>query len=170
MRSQRVRHNWATCTFFLHSRQSTLPHPVDLGLVHVTSFGKQKFGHDTGRNLMCLVRLGLALVPLLFSIRRLHCGWPLVQRGYMEEPLTVTLDLAVMSLKSNLVQSSCNQGRKNEIMPSAATWVDLKIIILSEGNQTEKDKHHVITYKQNLKKVIQMNWFTKQKQIHRLRK
>ena len=27
---------------------------------------------------------------------------------------------------------------KNEIMPSVATWMDLKIIILSEVSQTEK--------------------------------
>ena len=30
-------------------------------------------------------------------------------------------------------------------MPLAATWVDLEIIILSEVNQKEKDKYHVIT-------------------------
>ena len=29
---------------------------------------------------------------------------------------------------------------KNEIMPSAATWMDLEIIILSEISQTKKDK------------------------------
>ena len=28
-------------------------------------------------------------------------------------------------------------------MPFAATWVDLEITILSEVNQTEKDKYHV---------------------------
>ena len=34
---------------------------------------------------------------------------------------------------------------KNEIMPFAATWMDLKIIILSEVNQTEKNKYHMIS-------------------------
>ena len=40
--------------------------------------------------------------------------------------------------------------KKNEIMPFAATRMDLEIIILSEVSQTEKDKYH-ITYMWNLK-------------------
>ena len=35
--------------------------------------------------------------------------------------------------------------KKNKIMPSAATWRDLEIIILSEVNQKEKDKYHMIS-------------------------
>ena len=35
--------------------------------------------------------------------------------------------------------------KKNEIMPLAATWMDLKIIILSEVSQKEKDKYHMIS-------------------------
>ena len=34
--------------------------------------------------------------------------------------------------------------KKKEIMPFAATWVDLEMIILSEVSQTEKDKYHMI--------------------------
>ena len=35
--------------------------------------------------------------------------------------------------------------KKNEIMPFAATWMDLEIIILSEVSQTEKSKYHMIS-------------------------
>ena len=36
--------------------------------------------------------------------------------------------------------------KKNEIMPSAATRMDLEIIILSEVRQKEKDKYHMISH------------------------
>ena len=32
-------------------------------------------------------------------------------------------------------------------MPSAATWTDLKIVILNEVSQKEKDKYHMISLK-----------------------
>ena len=35
--------------------------------------------------------------------------------------------------------------KNNKIMPFAATWMDLDIIILSEVNQTENDKYHIIS-------------------------
>ena len=36
--------------------------------------------------------------------------------------------------------------RKNEIMPFAATWMDLKIIILSEISQKKEDKYHMTSF------------------------
>ena len=47
-------------------------------------------------------------------------------------------------------------------MPFAATWMDLEIIILSKSNR-ERQISYDITYMWNLKKMIQMNLFTKQK-------
>ena len=35
--------------------------------------------------------------------------------------------------------------KKNEILPFAATWMHLEIIILSEVSQTEKDKYSMIS-------------------------
>ena len=39
----------------------------------------------------------------------------------------------------------CSAIKKNEIMPFAATWMDLETLILSKVNQKEKDKYHVIS-------------------------
>ena len=35
--------------------------------------------------------------------------------------------------------------KMNEIMPFAATWMKLEMIILSEVSQTEKNKYHIIS-------------------------
>ena len=34
---------------------------------------------------------------------------------------------------------------KNEIMPLVATWMELEMIILSEVNQKEEDKYHMLS-------------------------
>ena len=34
--------------------------------------------------------------------------------------------------------------KKKKVMPFAATWMDLEILILSEVSQTEKYKYHMI--------------------------
>ena len=35
--------------------------------------------------------------------------------------------------------------KKNDILPFAAMWMDLEIIILSEVSQTKKDKYYMIS-------------------------
>ena len=42
-------------------------------------------------------------------------------------------------------QEKKRKEKNNEIMPFAATWLDLEIIILSEVSQKEKDKYHIIS-------------------------
>ena len=55
--------------------------------------------------------------------------------------------------------------KKHEIMPFAATWMDLENIILSEVRERQVS---YITFMWNLKNNI--NELTKQKQTHRHRK
>jgi len=41
--------------------------------------------------------------------------------------------------------------KKNKIMPFAAPWMQLEIIILSEVSKKEKDKYYMISHTWNLK-------------------
>ena len=54
--------------------------------------------------------------------------------------------------------------RKEQIMPSAATWKQLDIIILSEVSQKKKDKYHIISLICGIKNMSQMILSAKQKQ------
>ena len=49
---------------------------------------------------------------------------------------------------------------KNEVLPFAATWIDLEIIIPSDISHTEKHKYHMISLICEIfYKKIQMNLF-----------
>ena len=50
--------------------------------------------------------------------------------------------------------------KKNEILPFAATQMDLENIMLSKISQTEKDKYYMISLIQEYK-IIQVNLYTK---------
>ena len=52
--------------------------------------------------------------------------------------------------KENVVHIYCSAIKKNEIMPFAATWMDLEIIILSEVR--ERQISYDIPYMWNFKK------------------
>ena len=48
---------------------------------------------------------------------------------------------AVVHIHSGILLSH----EKNKILFSAATWMDLDLVILTEVSQMEKDKHHMIS-------------------------
>ena len=53
--------------------------------------------------------------------------------------------------------------QKNEIMPFAATLLELEILILSEVSQKEKDKYHMISLISGIECRAQMNLSTEKK-------
>ena len=52
---------------------------------------------------------------------------------------------------------------ENKIMPFAATWMELEIIVPREASQTEKDKYYMISLMCGLYTMALMNLPTKQK-------
>jgi len=59
--------------------------------------------------------------------------------------------------------------KKNEIMPFAATWMELETLILSEMSQKDKKKYHmIITYNWNL--IYSTNEHLHRKENHGLGK
>ena len=41
--------------------------------------------------------------------------------------------------------------KENKIMPSAATWMELETLTLSEVSQKEKDKYHITYLESNIR-------------------
>ena len=39
----------------------------------------------------------------------------------------------------------CSAIKKNDIMPFAATWMELETLVLSEISQKDKDKYHMVS-------------------------
>ena len=53
--------------------------------------------------------------------------------------------------------------KKTDILPFAATWMELETLILSEVSQKEKDKYHMISLITGIKYTAQMNLSTEKK-------
>ena len=52
----------------------------------------------------------------------------------------------------------------HEIMPFAATWMNLEIVLLGKVSQTKKEKYHMVSLIcVILKRIVKINLFTKQK-------
>ena len=58
--------------------------------------------------------------------------------------------------------------KKNEIMPFAATWMELETLILSEVSQREKDKYRMISHIWN--QIYSLNEPFHRKETHELGK
>ena len=63
---------------------------------------------------------------------------------YQEDVRYIDIDIHTHTHTHTHTMEYYSAIKKNEIMPFAATWVDLEMIILSEVSQTEKDKYHMI--------------------------
>ena len=56
------------------------------------------------------------------------------------------------------------QDQKNEIIPFAVTWLNLEIVCYTEWKKSDREGQiYDIVFMWNLKKMVQMNLFTKQK-------
>ena len=73
-------------------------------------------------------------IPELFTIAK---TW--------KQPKWPSTDEWIMKMWYIDTMEYCSAMKKNKIMPFAATWMQLEIIILSEASQKEKDKYHMIS-------------------------
>ena len=62
-----------------------------------------------------------------------------------KQPKCPSTDEWIMKMWYVLTMEYYSAIKKNKIMPFAATWIELKIIILSEVSQKEIDKYHMIS-------------------------
>ena len=56
--------------------------------------------------------------------------------------------------------------KNNQIMPFAATWMNLESITLNEVSQKEKGKYHIVSFMYGIYNMSQMNLSMEQKQTH----
>ena len=60
----------------------------------------------------------------------------------LEKTLESPLDELIKKMWCIYTMEYYSAIKKNEIMPFAATWMNLEIIVLNEVSQKEKDKYH----------------------------
>ena len=71
-------------------------------------------------------------IAALFTIAR---TWKQLKCSSTEEWIKILLYIYTVEYYSAI--------KKNEVISSAASWMDLEIVILSEVSQTEKEKYHM---------------------------
>jgi len=110
----------------------------------------------------------LMLIAVLYTIAR---TWKQPKCSSTEEWIKKIFCVCVcvyIYIYIYIVEYYCH--KKNGIMPFAATWMNLEIIMLSEVSKTEKDKYHMISLMYGIlreKKKIQVNLSTKLKWNYR---
>ena len=74
------------------------------------------------------------------------------QQHYSQQPRhgnNLNVHQQINGLRGHGTYTECNTTqakRKNEIMLFVVTWMQLEILILSEVNQKQKDKYHIISH------------------------
>ena len=71
------------------------------------------------------------------SLKKLSCTW--------KQPKCPTIDDWLKKHWYIYTMEYYSAIRREEILPFATTWIDLKIIMLSEISQTEKVENHMIS-------------------------
>ena len=84
-----------------------------------------------------------------------------------QQPKCPSTDEWVKNIWQMYTMEHYSDIKKNEIVPFAATWKELDI----KGSKSDREIQisYDITHTWNMKKMIQMNLFTKQKLTHRHR-
>ena len=62
-----------------------------------------------------------------------------------KQPQYSLTDECIQKMWSIYTREYYSAIKRNEIMPFAAMWMDLEIIIVSEVSHKEKDKYHMIS-------------------------
>ena len=62
-----------------------------------------------------------------------------------KQPKCLSTDEWINKIQYTYTIDYCSTIKKNEIMPFAATWMDLEIIIPSKISLEEKDNYHMIS-------------------------
>ena len=62
-----------------------------------------------------------------------------------KQPKCLLMDKWIRKMLYIYIMEYSSAIKKNEIMPFAATWMELETLILSEVSQKEKDKYHMIS-------------------------
>ena len=62
----------------------------------------------------------------------------------VKEPRCPSTDESIKKMWSIYTMEYYSAIRKNEILPFATAWMELKCIMLNEISQSEKDKYHMV--------------------------